>query len=436
MRAILRRRDVRLLFSGQFLSMFGDWAMYIALGVWARVLTGSNAEAGIVFLFLGLTGLVAPLGGIVVDRLPKRRLMIWTHLALAAVMCLLLLVNNRSDLWLLYVVTLLYGLGGDIFAAARTSMLKAMLPDEQLGEANSVLQTMREGLRIVAPITGAGLFAAFGGHVVAVIDAATFVGSAMTLVALPFVEPPIAPRQHRFLREASAGIAHIARTKVLRELTIGLCAALAVIGFCETLIFAIVIDGLHHSAPFVGVLDTFQGVGAIAGGLTAALLMRRVGDVRLSALGLTLFAFASFGFLTPSLEGVVPSVVVFGAGVAWVVIAAMTAYQRRSPQEIQGRVAAATNMLFSLPQTMSIAVGAALVTLIDYRIEIVIMGLVTLVAAAYLFTRDAEPSPVTRAVLADAEIAGTATLPGDPENASLAELDELGAAEEPATMEA
>ena len=59
MRAILRRRDVRLLFSGQFLSMFGDWAMYIALGVWARVLTGSNAEAGIVFLFLGLTGLVA-----------------------------------------------------------------------------------------------------------------------------------------------------------------------------------------------------------------------------------------------------------------------------------------------------------------------------------------------------------------------------------------
>jgi len=356
--------------------------------------------------------------------------MIATHLALAAVMCLLLLVDSRSDLWLLYVVTLLYGLGGDIFAAARTSMLKAMLPDEQLGEANSVLQTVREGLRIIAPITGAGLYAAFGGHTVAVIDAATFVGSALTLVALPFVEPPVAPREHHFLREASAGVAHIARTKVLRELTIGLCAALAVIGFCETLIFAIVIDGLHRSAPFVGVIDTFQGVGAIAGGLTAALLMRRMGDVRLSALGLTLFAFASFGFLIPSLAGVVPSVVVFGAGVAWVIIAAMTAYQRRSPQEIQGRVAAATNMLFSLPQTMSIALGAALVTLIDYRIEIVIMGLVTLVASAYLFTRDAEPAPE-----AGAAIAGTAALPVDPD-ASLAELDRFGGAEEPATMEA
>jgi MFS family permease len=155
-----------------------------------------------------------------------------------------------------------------------------------------------------------------------------------------------------------------------------------------------------------------------------------MGDVRLSALGLCLFAFASFGFLIPSLAGVVPSVVVFGAGVAWVIIAAMTAYQRRSPQEIQGRVAAATNMLFSLPQTMSIALGAALVTLIDYRIEIVIMGLVTLVASAYLFTRDAEPAPE-----AGAAIAGTAALPVDPD-ASLAELDELGRAEEPATMEA
>lgn len=387
MRVLLSRRDVRLLFGGQSLSMYGDWMMFIALGVWARVLTGSNADAGIVFFFLGLTGIVAPLGGIVVDRLPKRRLMIATHLSLAAVMCLLLLVHRRGDLWLLYTVTLLYGLGGDIFGAARTSMLKAMLPDEQLGEANSVLQTVREGLRIIAPVTGAGLFAAFGGHVVAVVDAATFLGSAATLVALPFREPPLAPREQHFLREASAGISHIARTKVLRDLTIGLAAALTVIGFCETLIFAIVIDGLHRSAPFVGVLDTFQGVGAIAGGLTAAALMRRVGDVRLTGLGLVLFSAACFGFLTPSLGAVVPSVVVFGAGVAWVVIAAATAYQRRSPQAIQGRVTAATNMLFSVPQTMSIALGAALITLIDYRVEIVIMALVTLAAAGFLLTR-------------------------------------------------
>src|ERR1700758_9076 len=158
MKSLLSRRDIRLLLGGQSLSMFGDWAMIIALGIWARVLTGSNAEAGLVFLCFGVTGMIAPLGGLVVDRLPKRPLMIATHLALAGVMCLLLLVHARGQMWLLYAVTVLYGLGGDVFDAARSSMLKTMLPDEQLGEANGILQSVREGLRIAAPIAGAGLF--------------------------------------------------------------------------------------------------------------------------------------------------------------------------------------------------------------------------------------------------------------------------------------
>src|SRR5207248_914680 len=96
-----------------------------------------------VFFVFALAGLLAPIGGLVVDRLPKRRLMIATHLSLAAVICLLLFVHDRGDLWLLYVVTALYGLGGNFFAAARSAMLKAMLPDELLGEANGVLQSVR-----------------------------------------------------------------------------------------------------------------------------------------------------------------------------------------------------------------------------------------------------------------------------------------------------
>ncbi len=400
MRALLRRRDVRLLLGGQSLSMFGDWAMIIALGIWARVLTGSNAEAGLVFLCFGAAGMVAPLGGLVVDRLPKRPLMIATHLALAGVMCLLLLVHTRAELWLLYTVTVLYGLGGDIFGAARSAMLKAMVPEEQLGEANGLLQSIREGFRIVAPVAGAGLFAAFGGHVVALVDAATFVGSAATLIALQFNEPAVAVREHHILRELSAGLSFIARTRVLRELTIGVCAALLVLGFSETLIFAIVTNGLHRSPAFIGVLETFQGIGAIAGGVTAALLMRRIGDVRLAGLGLSIFGAACFGLLIPSLGSVLPSGVVVGVGISWAIVALATAYQRRSPMQVQGRVAAASNMLFSVPQTASIAAGAALITVLDYRVEIVIMAFVTLLAAGYLFTRTGEVE--TEAVLAEA----------------------------------
>jgi MFS family permease len=395
MKQLLARRDVRLLLAGQSLSMFGDWAMFIALGIWAKVLTGSNAAAGLVFFALAATGLLAPLGGLVVDRLPKRRLMLATHVALAGVMCLLLFVHSRADIWILYSVTVLYGLGGDLFAAARSAMLKAMLPDEQLAEANGALQSVREGLRLVAPLAGAGIFAAFGGHVVALVDAGSFVASAATLVVLPFAEPPPAPKEHRFVREVGAGIAHIARTRVLRELTVGIGAALLVAGFSETLIFAVTGSALHHAPAFVGVISTFQGVGAIAGGLTASRLIRRLGDVRLAAIGILLFGLGDAFWLVPRTAVVLAATVVSGAGIVWAIVSLATAYQRRSPDALQGRVAAAANMLFSVPQTISIATGAVLITILGYRIEIAAMTAVFAAAGAYLLSRRAEPERAT-----------------------------------------
>ena len=386
MRELAARKDVRVLLAGQTLSMFGDWMMIMVLGIWAKVLTGSNSQAGLVFFVLAIASLAAPVGGLVVDRLPKRPLMIATHLSLAGVMCLLLLVHDRGDLWLLYTVTVLYGLGGDLFAASRSAMLKAMLPDELLADANGAYQSIREGMRIVAPLAGAGLFAAAGGHAVALADAGSFVLSAATLVVLPFEEPPPAVKEHHLLREISAGITHIAHNVVLRQLTLGLSAALLVIGFAETLLFAIA-SALHHPPSFIGVMGSAQGIGAIAGGLTSAWLMRRLGDIRLAGLGLVFFALGDGLWLFPHDWVVLPATAIAGVGIVWAVVALGTAYQRRSPTHVQGRVAAAANMLLSVPQTISIALGAALITLIDYRIEIVTMAVVLCLSSVYLLTR-------------------------------------------------
>jgi MFS family permease len=396
MKTLLRRSDVRLLLAGQALSMFGDWMMIIVLGIWMKVLTGSNSAAGLVFFTFAVCSLAAPLGGLVVDRVPKRPLMIATHLVLAAVMCLLLLVHDRGDVWLLYVVTALYGLGGDLFAAARGAMQKAMLPDELLAEANGALQSLREGMRIFAPLAGAGLYTAAGGSVVALVDAATFVGSAATLVALRFDEPPAAPRESHVLREASAGLTHIWRVQALRQLTIGVSMTLLLIGFTETLIFAVT-AAIHHPPSFIGVLETFQGVGAIASGITAPRLLRRFGDVRLAGIGVAAFAVGDLLWIVPSTPLVLAAAAVAGIGIVWAIVAIATAYQKRSPQAIQGRVAAASNMLFGVPQTISIALGAVLITLIDYRVEILAMTAGIALSAAYLLTRDLARPAVSRA---------------------------------------
>ncbi len=374
MKALLARKDVRLLLAGQSLSMFGDWMMIIVFGIWMKTLTGSSSAAGLVFFVFALASLAAPLGGLVVDRLPKRRLMIVTHVALAGVVCLLLFVHDRGDVWLLYAVTALYGLGGDIFGSARGAMLKSMLPDELLGDANGALQSVREGLRLVAPLAGAGIYAAFGGPVVALVDAGTFLASAATLVALRFREPPPAPKQHRFLRELSAGLTHIARTPVLRQLSVGVGAALLAIGFDETLIFAVNSESLHRPPSFIGVLMSFQGVGAVLGGLTASRLLKRSATLRLAGIGILVFgARRRFSARAARRRDRAVPQRAPASGLVWAVVAIATAYQRRSPSHLQGRVSAAANMLFSVPQTISIALGAALITLIDYRVEIVIM---------------------------------------------------------------
>ncbi len=180
---------------------------------------------------------------------------------------------------------------------------------------------------------------------------------------------------------------HVWRTRLLRELTIGVGAALLVVGFSETLIFAVNSQSLHRSPAFIGVLSAFQGIGSIAGGLTVAMLMRRLGDLRLTGLGLFVFALGDGMLLVPRLAPIAVGAAVAGLGIVWAIVALATAYQKWSPLPLQGRVSAAANMLFSVPQTISIALGALLVTLIDYRIEIAIMTAATICAAVYLLTR-------------------------------------------------
>jgi MFS family permease len=398
MRELLRRREARLLLAGQTLSFFGDSAMFLVLGIWAKDLTGSNAAAGLVFFVLALPQLFEPLAGWVVDRLPRKPVLMAAHGSLAIVMLALLLVDGREDLWLIYLVAFLYGAGAAFAYPARSGLLKTILPDELLGQANGALQSAREGFRLVAPMLGAGIYAVIGGGAVAVLDSLTFVGSVATLVALKAVEPKAEPPEHRFLRELAAGAAHIWNVIALRQIVGAVAVALVVIGFVETAIFAVVDEGLHRSTAFLGILEAFQGVGAIAGGLTAARAMRRFGEGRVAGVGLALFAAGVALLITANLVLAFVGFAIAGVGLAWAVVAFVTALQRLTPLQLQGRVTGTAGMAIGVPQTFSIALGAVLINVVDWRLLLAIMGVVTLACGVYLLTRQTarpvEPAPV------------------------------------------
>ena len=184
MRALLRDRSYRRLLIGQTLSAFGDYAMFLALAVWVKVLTGSNAKAGLAILPFILPSLVGPALGVFVDRFPRRRIMVATDLAAAVALLPLLTVRDASDIWVIYVVSFLVGLATVVYQAARAGLLVSMLEEGDLGDANGLLQSTSQGMRLLAPLAGAALFAAFGGRAVALLDAATFVASALFLLGV------------------------------------------------------------------------------------------------------------------------------------------------------------------------------------------------------------------------------------------------------------
>jgi Na+/melibiose symporter-like transporter len=399
MRRIFAVRDVRIFFAGWTVSVFGDWAMFIVLGVWAKALTGSNAAAGLVFFALSLPSLFSPLAGLVVDRVPRRPLLIVTYCVEAVGVLALLGVHSRSDVWILYAVTAFYGAMGTIAASARSALMTTTLPKELLGEANGIFQSVREGLRLIAPLIGAGIYASLGGGAVAILDSASFLAVVVALLFMRVPEPRFERVEHDFFSEVMAGARHIFRTLPLRQIVVATGICLLVVGFAETIIFAVLDQGLHRPPSFFGVLSSFQGIGAIAGGLSAPRLLRRLGDVRLCGIGMAAFALGDATLISSGLGLVLAGIVVSGCGVSWLIVGLATATQVRTPLRLQGRVASAADVFVSTPQTVSIALGAMLVSFVDYRVLVVAMSGVVSCCALYLISRSVarEPRPALAA---------------------------------------
>ena len=376
MKPLLAHRDARLFLVGQSLSLLGDTALWLALGLWVKELTGSSSAAGLVFLCIVAPGLLSPLGGLLVDRFPRRRVLLVVNPLTALIVLGLLFVHDAGDVWLIYLVTALYGTSYVVLAAGQSALLTTLLPEELLGPANAALQTVRETLRLVAPVAGAGLYTVAGGGAVAILDAATFLAATVALFALKAREPRPQPRTAHWIEQTAAGARHIGRTPELKRLVLGSALSMLVIGFGETLLYELP-HALGRADSFVGVLMAVGGVGAIAGAVTATRVMQRRGETALAALGMTIFAVGALLAMDGALPIVLVGKALYSLGVPWMFIGLVTLLQRRTPAPLQGRAYAASEFAIGAPQTAGIALGAALLTVVDYRVLLLTQALVT-----------------------------------------------------------
>jgi MFS family permease len=406
---LLGERNLRVLFAGQVLNMFGTSAMIITLSVWVMALTGSPGAAGLVFVFLVLPTMAAPFTGLLVDRFPRRTVLIVNDVVSAALVTTLLTVHDRGDVWLIYLVALGYGASGQIYRAARGGLLHSMVPGELLGDVNGVFSSLSQGLRIVGPLAGAGLFAVAGGPAVAALDAVTFALSAASYLLLrrvPDLEPsqPSQPGEEkagRLLTELLAGARHVLTTPVLRRMVGASAIAFGCAGTVNVAIYALITDGLGRPPEFIGVLGAAQGAGSIAAGFLVGPLMRRVGEFGTACIGFLLNGVGLLAVSTAALPAVLAGAVVAGVGLPWVLVAEITLVQRRTAKELQGRAIAASDAIIDIPYAAGIGIAGLIIGSVGFRpvylFDAAVFAVVG-VAVAVLSSRGRarpEPAPAT-----------------------------------------
>jgi len=385
-RRLLAHRDARVYLTGQLFSLFGDSSLWLAMGIWVKTLTGSNARAGLVVFFFTAPSLLAPAVGLLADRVRRRPLLLAANTLTAGAVLALLAVGGAGQVWLIDAVMFAYGISYVVIGPAQSALLTVMVPAELLPDANGALRTAQELLRLIGPLAGAGLFVAVGAHVVAVMDAATFAFPVASLLLLRVRKPAPPPPAGHWATQLTAGLRHIWRTIELRHVIAAGARTTTVFGFAATVTYAIASDGLHRPAAFVGVLAAAEGAGAVTGGLSAAALVRRLGEGRLIGMAMLVAAAGAALEIPALLPPVIAGSVIFGAAIPWLVVGLITLTQRRTPADLQGRVYAATETLITTPQTVSIALGAALITVTGYRTLLAAMAITIALAAGYLLT--------------------------------------------------
>src|ERR1044072_5313475 len=187
-RAPLRHRDFRLLWSGMCVSLVGCVVFLVALAWQVYELSGGRAAMGMVGIAMTVPTIAFLLvGGALSDRLNRRHLMLaadGTRMFATAALAVLSL-TGALEIWHIAALVALYGTGQAFFAPAFDAIVPDLVPEPQLAQANALDQLVRPiALRMLGPAIGGVLVGAAGAGAAFALDSASFPGSAFALLLM------------------------------------------------------------------------------------------------------------------------------------------------------------------------------------------------------------------------------------------------------------
>ncbi len=337
----LRHRDFRLLWTGQTVSIFGNFVHQVAVPFQLLALGASPLQLGIgVSIGTGVSLVLLLFAGAIVDRVPRRRVILISDLSSGVVTSVIGVLGLTGNLRIehLYVEAAFFGASAAFFLPAMQAIIPELVPREILLQGNSIRALSRQGGRLTGPVVGGLIVALAGPPWAFVVDGLSFFVSFLALLAAHPGRAVARPRQH-MLREVREGIAF---TFSLPWLWITIAVfAVANAFYAGPLIVAmpvLVRDVLHADARVFGLISASTGVGEIVGGIA-------IGQLHIRRIGIAMYAAAALGGVGLALYGLVPLFPLLlsygiavgmgfvGFGVLW-----ETAVQRFVPGELLGRV--------------------------------------------------------------------------------------------------
>jgi MFS family permease len=290
--AALSVPNYRRYYSGQAVSLIGTWMQMTAQAWLVLTLTHSAAALGVIIALQTLPVLLlTPYGGVLADRMNKRRVMIALQSAMGVQALILgvLTVTGAVRVWEIGVLAVLLGLNNAFENPSRQSFMIEMVGADNLRNAVSLNSVLVNVARSVGPAVAGLLIASVGVGECFLINAASFVAVIGSLARMDLTALNPTPPQPRARGQLREGLAYVRRTP---ELAVPL-VMMGLVG-CLTYEFQVSLPvmaktGLHVGATGFGFMTAAMGLGAVVGGLLVATRGR-------TGLRPLVLAAAAFGF--------------------------------------------------------------------------------------------------------------------------------------------
>ncbi len=377
--------NFRRYFAGQAVSMVGTWMQAVAQSWLVLQLTGSATALGSVVALQTLPVLVlGPYGGVVADRLDKRKLMIGlqTMMGLLALVLGLLTVTGAVELWHVYLLAFLLGLNNCFENPARQAFVLEMVGPDVLRNAVSLNSVLVNAARAVGPAIAGIVIAAGGLGVCFLLNAVSFVAVVLSLIRLDVDELRPSPPAARAPGQLREGLRYVAGEPTLLVPLL----MMALVG-CLAYEFQVVLpvlaqDSFGGDASVYGFMTAAMGVGAVVGGLFVA-ARGRTGLPALIGTSMVFGVVIAAAALAPTLWLELFALLLVGAGsVAFLSIGNSTLQLEAEPH-MRGRVMALWSVAFLGSTPIGGPIAGAVSQHLGARVGL-LMGAVTCVVAGLL----------------------------------------------------